>query len=195
MSRRRRRRFAGRRPGQLAERRAEPGVRLPAVREHGVVDGPAGAERRERVAQAAGAAVRLERHAVRLLEPAAHGGGVQALRAQVRVFDARRRVGLHAADQARRPLGGAGVRVERPAPLARPEPRHERLPGGGVELHVLRFRVAGGARRAAEDAGGGDARVEQAVVPTGPSRAAPSASPRGEGAVWVYPGSTSWVRG
>ena len=160
----RRRRCAGRRPRQLAERRPEAGVRLPAVLEHDLVDGVARAQRDERVAQAAGTAVGLERHAVRLLEPAAHGGRIQAFGAQVGVADARPRVGLHASDQPRRPLGRAGLRVERPAPLARPEPRHERLSRGGVELDVLRLGVAGGARRAAEHARRRHASVEQAVV-------------------------------
>ena len=161
---RRRRRFAGRRPRQFAEGRAKAGVRAPAVVEDDLVDRAAGAERGEGVAEPPGAAVGLEGHAVRLAEPAADGGGVQALGAQVRVADARRGGGLDARDQPRGPLGGAGLRVERPAPLARPEARDERLARRRVELHMLGLRVSRRARRAAEHARRRHGGVEEAVV-------------------------------
>ena len=160
----RRRRFAGRRPRQLAERRPEAGVGAPAVVEHHLVDRVAGAQRDERVAEPARPAVGLERHAVRLLEPAAHGRRVEALGAQAGVRDARRGVGLDAPDEPRRPLGRAGLRVERPAPLAGAKARHQRLARRRVELDVLGLRAARRARRAAEDAGGGHRGVEQPVV-------------------------------
>ncbi len=99
----RRRRCAGRRPRQLGERRPEAGVGAPAVVEDHLVDGVAGAEGDEGVAEAARPAVGLERHAVRLLEPAAHGRRVQALDAQVGVGDARRGVGLDARDRGATP--------------------------------------------------------------------------------------------
>ena len=131
------------------------------------------AQRDERVAEPARPAVGLERHAMCLLEPAPHGRRVQALGAQAGVGDARRRVGLDARDEARRPLGCAGLRVERPAPPAGAKASHQRLARRRVERDVLRLRAARRALTGGRRCRWWSRRRRRARHRTGRARAAP----------------------
>ena len=100
----------------------------------------------------------------RLLELAPRRRGVHGQRVEVGVAPALQRLALDGCDEPAHDVGGLVGMRQRPAARARPVGREQRRLRVGEELAVLALRLARRARRAAEDAGGPHADVEDAVV-------------------------------
>ena len=161
----RRRRFAGRRPRQLAERACGSRSATPSRARRP----PRRCASPERRATKASPSRRARQYAWKVMpcvfwnQRRTAAGSRPSARRSASVMRADGSASTRAMSRAAHsgaPASGSSGRQR----LHGPEAGHERLARGGVELHVLRLRVAGRARRAAEHAGGRHRGVEQPVV-------------------------------
>src|SRR5688572_24919179 len=148
---------------RLLERLAKAAVRLVAGLEHGIVQRSTMPDPLECLGQPARPAIGLERESVARREITAHARRFHAHRAQITLTDAGVGAPLHVLEQAIDPRWRR-VSLERPAAEAWTVAGEQRVLRNREELDVLRLRLSRRARWPAEDAGGADAKIEDAVV-------------------------------